>query len=308
MGVTRTLGLPIFHQVHEGNVHDTKMFNAAISKFSAMNIKSGLAVFDRGITSAECISKLSKLGWKCLAGVQNHKGVKAVISDLNFERMQSLRNLVVQGDTKFFAKSIPFTIGTINGKLIILQNSLKKQRILVDRLALINEAKELMKSDPKQVSQDLLKFFNKDGGVNRHAIDRVEKFDGLSFLFTNSKLSVPEAISYYFEKDLIERCFRLSKSVLKLRPIRLMLDNRIRSHIMICYIGLALLTTVRLRMKKAGIYRDPGAALRSLDSIFKIYLTCKKKDGRANNPFHKVNTLSNQQHRLIRVISPNLEM
>jgi len=82
LGVTRSLGIPIFHQVHPGNIHDTKMFNEAISKFSSLEVKSGLAVFDRGITSQNCISKLALMGWRCLAGLQMHKGVKTAISVL----------------------------------------------------------------------------------------------------------------------------------------------------------------------------------------------------------------------------------
>jgi len=308
LGITRELGIPVFHQVHEGNIHDTKMFQEAILKFETMGIKKGLSVFDRGITSANCISKLSALGWKCLAGLQNHRGVKSTISKLDFENVRNFKNMVIQGETKFFVQSVPFKIGSTSGKLIILQNYMKKQKLAIHRMQLIEDTKELVKSAPEEVGDELKKFFNKDGKINHHAVDRAERGDGLSFLFTNAKLSHKEAVAKYFAKDLVERYFRLSKSTLKLRPIRFSLDDRIKSHILICYIGLNLLTTVRLRLEKQGIYRDPGAVLRDLESIYKVYFVGKVKNGKSEIAFDKVNTLSNKQKKIISIIAPNLEM
>lgn len=308
LGVTKKLGLPIFHQVHEGNIHDTKMFNEAILKFNSMGVKSGLSVFDRGITSTECISKLTKLGWKCLAGLQNHKGVKSAISNLDFESMDNFKNMVIQGDTKFFVKSIPFQIGQTKGKLIILQNYLKKQKIKIERMASIDRARDLLNDRPELVDDTLLKYFNSNNKINIHAVNRAEKYDGLSFLFTNAKLNQKQAVEYYFAKDIVERCFRTAKSSLSLRPIRLVHDHKIRAHIMVCYIGLALLTTVRLRLNKAAIHTEPSAVLKSLETIFKVYLIGTKTKGNLRFPFTKVNTLSNTQKKLIKIIAPNIEM
>jgi hypothetical protein len=308
LGVTKTLGLPIFHQVHAGNIHDTKMFNEAILRFSSRGTRQGLAVFDRGITSENCVSKLEQMGWKCLAGLPMHKGVKAAISNLDFDNMKSFRNFVLQGDTKFFVKGIPFKIGKTNGKLIILQNYLKKQRQTVERMMLIEDAKRFLDTNPLEIPDKIMKCFTPSGRVNRHAVQRAERYDGLSFIFTNAKLPLKKAVQYYFAKDLIERCFRLSKSVLNLNPIRLQLDKNIQSHIMICYLGLTLLTTVRLRLENKGIFRDPGEVLRSLDSIFKVYMTGENPKTKLRMPFHKVNTLSNHQTGIIKIIAPNLEM
>ena len=308
LGITKTLGLPIFHQVHVGNIHDTKMFNEAILRFSDIGTKNGLAVFDRGIASENCISKLDAMGWKCLAGLPMHKGVKSAISNLDFDNLKNFRNLVLQGDTKFFVKSIPFKIGQTSGKLMILQNFLKKQRQTMDRMVAIEEAKQHIGTKPDLISDEIKKCFTASGKVNRHAIQRIEKLDGLSFIFTNAKLSQKEAVQHYFAKDLIERCFRLSKSTLSLNPIRMQLDENIKSHIMICYLGLTLLTTVRLRLENKGIFRDPGEVLRSLDSIFKVYMTGEDSKTKSKMPFFKVNTLSNQQSSIIKIISPKIEM
>lgn len=306
LGVTREMGLPIFHQVHRGNVHDSKMFREAILKFNSMGVKNGLAVFDRGITSKESISRLAGFGWKCLAGVPAHKGVKALISDLDFSKLENFRNLVVQGDTKFFSKSIPFSMDSTKGKLIVLVNHLKKQKKRLDRMAQITSAREAWEVEGAKIPTHLERYFTSAGRINTHAVKRAEHLDGLSFIFTNSKLSIEKAVHQYFAKDIVERCFRLHKSVIGLRPIHVQLDNRIRAHIMICYLALVLLTTIRIRMQNINKFHDPGAILRELDSIYKVYMRGRVKNARSLIPFSKVNTVSNRQMQIIQAIAPNL--
>ena len=51
LGVTRNDGVPIFHQLHDGNVHDSRMFQDAITTFALFGIKDVLVVFDRGVSS-----------------------------------------------------------------------------------------------------------------------------------------------------------------------------------------------------------------------------------------------------------------
>lgn len=308
LGVTKTLGLPIFHQVHAGNIHDTKMFNEAIYRFADMGVRHGLAVFDRGITSENSVSKLHELGWKSLAGMPMHKGIRNAISNLDLNGMKSFRNLIVQGDTKFFVKGLPYRVGQVEGKLIILQNPLKKQDQTIKRMQDLEKVKMLAESDWEALPESILRFFTADKKINHHAVKRAEKYDGLSFLFTNSKLTLRNAVQQYFAKDLIERCFRLSKSVLHLNPIRFQLDQNIKTHVMICYLSLALLTTIRIRLENKGIFSDSSEILKSLDSIFKIYMVGKKSKKKDSELFYKVNTVSKRQSMIIKTIAPNVQM
>ncbi len=61
-------------------------------------------------------------------------------------------------------------------------------------------AKEAIKEKPDEVDQYLLQFFNRNGGINYHAVERAKRHDGLSFLFTNAKLSLSEAIQVTLQK------------------------------------------------------------------------------------------------------------
>ena len=305
LGVTRHLGIPIFHHTREGNIHDTMMFREAIQQFNEMGVKKGLMVFDRGITSKTCISELSNTGWHSLAGVPMHKGVKSAISNLDLNGMQKLRNIVVQGDTEFFVKPIKFEMGGVSGKLLIMQNSRKRAEISRFRRLNIIKARDELKNFDISIPNELEKFFSKTKSVNWHALTRAERYDGLSFIFTDAKLSMEDAVHLYFEKDLIERCFKLEKSILNLRPIRFWLDSKIKIHVLICHLALALLTTCRIRLKNQGITSDIGEIFKKLNSIYKVYFSI---DESQKVSFSRVNTLSKYQSSILKIIAPKLEM
>ena len=116
-------------------------------------------------------------------------------------------------------------------------------------------ARDEFRSHATEIPDDLKKFFDARLSINWHAVNRAEKFDGLSFIFTDTKLE--EAVRIYFAKDVIERCFKVEKSVLNLRPIRFWLDSKIKAHILICHcFSLALITTCRVRLEKQGIFEE----------------------------------------------------
>ena len=134
----------------------------------------------------------------------------------------------MQGDTEFFVKPIKFDVGGVSGKLLVMQNSRKRQEISRFRRLKIIKARDDLKNFGIAIPEELEKFFNKKKSINWHAITRAERYDGMSFIFTDAKIAVAEAIHLYFAKDIIERCFKLEKSILNLRPIRFWLDSKIK--------------------------------------------------------------------------------
>ena len=309
LGVTRKYGFPIFHHVRPGNIHDVNMFKEAINHFNLLGTSKGIMVFDRGMISKECISRLSNTGWKSLAGIPCHKGIKNLISNLDLNKMKNFKNLVHQGDTEFFARSEKFKMGAVSGKLIIMLDAKKQESMGRKRRLEITKAKEQLEIDPdKIIDNDIMKYFKSNYEINHHAIKRSEKYDGLSYIFTDARLKNDEAIHMYFAKDLVEQCFKLEKSIFKINPVRMWLDNNIKSHALICHLGLVLLTTIRYRLRKNGISMHPSTALSKLDTIYKIYFSGKTKKMEDKIFFSKVNTMSKRQLELIKTIAPNLDL
>ncbi len=247
--VTKKWGIPIFHQVHPGNIHDSKIFKEAIVLLRRRGIRGGVIVHDRGMTAKSSILALTGGRWKIVAGVPLHKGIKSAISNLDFSSVRVFRNLVRQGRTHFYATALPFKLGDVNGKLIILLNPAKRavtQRKRVDKI-LDAQAGLLEK---KETETHLKKFFSKSGKVNTHALNREEKYDGVSVLFTNGKISNKDSVRLYFEKDIIEKSFQALRGIINIRPVHLRLDGKVNAHILICYLSYTLLTTFRCFLQK----------------------------------------------------------
>ena len=101
---------PIFHQLHPGNIHDSKMFNEAIANIKLFGIHKGVIVYDRGIGSKNSTSELSNASWKIIVGMPMHTGIKHIITKMDFEDIENLRNRVVQGITTFYVPQLPILL------------------------------------------------------------------------------------------------------------------------------------------------------------------------------------------------------
>ncbi len=308
LAMTADKRLPIFHQTHPGNTSDFKMFQEGIEDLNRFGINKGTIVYDRGMHAKESILRLTNNRWKLIGGVPLHRGIKDFISDLDFEKFKNVRYRLKQGDSTMYVRIFPYKMGDIKGKLLVILNPKKRMKLSEQRLDKILTAKK----NDDDISKDMAIFFKKNGDINHHAIKRQERYDGVSTLFTTGKITIKNAVSTYFEKDLIEKSFRSLKSVLSLRPIRHWLDGKIEGHIFICYLSLVLLTTLRCLMHEQGrkSIRDltPEAALEELQSAYMIEYSNKKQGDCSKKMYQKLVTLSNIQKDIIRSVIPNFKM
>ena len=96
----------------------------------------------------------------------------------------------------------------------------------------------------------------------------VELYDGLCCLCTDvpeAKLSAEQAIAAYRKKNVVEEAFRVIKSEVKLRPVRVRAQTRVNGHITVCVLAYLLLTALEEALKTSGsAYTQPASALRKL--------------------------------------------
>ena len=87
LGVTEEHGIPMFHKIFDGNVHDARTLYDLISCFKHYRVRSGaLIYFDRGIVSAKNISDIKQLGWHAVIAQKvrvNFIFLKNFINDYN---------------------------------------------------------------------------------------------------------------------------------------------------------------------------------------------------------------------------------
>jgi transposase len=76
--------------------------------------------------------------------------------------------------------------------------------------------------------------------IRRNMYRNMRRFDGISLLVGHPdlQLSLEEAITAYRQKDIIEADFKTIKSVLDIRPTFHWTDEKIKSHVTICVLGL----------------------------------------------------------------------
>jgi len=305
LGITKKWGLPIFHQVHPGNVSDSKIFNEAITLLKMFNVHCGTIVYDRGMSAKTSILQLSNAHWNVIGGMPLHKGVKSFISQMDLKDIESYRNRIKQGRSIFYVVSKPYRVDSVSGRLYIVVNPLKKQDERESRLT------KIMQIQSEEIPQEksFEKFFSRTGCVNSHAIKRAEMYDGVSAIFTTGRHTREEVIRLYFEKDLIEKSFQSLKSVLALRPVRHWLDGRVKAHVLICFLAYTLLTTFRFKLKINGLYDQDvsvTSALSELENVYRIYFHNQGAQEGNNNMFSKVISLTSFQEKILKAVSPSL--
>jgi len=300
LGVTQHEGIPIFHKVFDGNVHDARTFSDSITEFKKFGIHNGLVIFDRGITSKQNQQDIAKLSWKVICGVPINKQLKQILRELKkTKNFLEYRNRIKLNKTIFYVISLPHTIGNIKGKLAFCFNEQLKKEIKESRYDEILNAQKLL-VDGRVIKPELEKFFGKTGRLLKYRLDEAEEFDGYSCIFTTAKLSDSELVKTYFDKDLVEKAFQSLKGVVKLRPIRHWLYNRVIAHVIICYLALLLLTLLKVKLKELKI--SPINALRELETMYKVY----GQDTKKGFKFSRTVALTKQQEKILKLVDRNL--
>lgn len=83
--------------------------------------------------------------------------------------------------------------------------------------------------------------------INKAKVKQVEKLDGKYLLSTSDKsLSAKDVTLVYKQLIEVERAFRTLKSTLSLRPVYHTKDDRIRSHVMLCWLALLMVRITEL--------------------------------------------------------------
>ena len=300
LGVTKDEGIPLFHKIYDGNVHDGRTFEDAITAFGEYKINNGLIVFDRGISSHKNQNDILRLQWKVLCGLSLNNALKRVLRGLiAHEDFLKYRNRVRSNKTVFYVIAQPYTLGDIRGKLAFCFNERLRRDIRESRYDEIAHARQLLENG-KSIKPGMEKFFGRDGRVLTARLRSAEELDGYSCIFTTARLSKEEMVRLYFDKDLVEKAFQSLKGVIKLQPIRHWLYNRVIAHVFICYLAYLLLSLLRQRLKTLQI--SPVEALRELESLYKVYM----RDSKKGFKLARLVALSKNQENILKTIDKRL--
>jgi len=306
LGVVQSAdGLPIAHEVFEGNVAETAtlapMIERLLERFKLTRV---IVVADRGLLSIDNIDTLEALGEQQGLAVDYilavparrysdfHELIEALQPDLDARTEEPARDII--GETDWHGR-----------RLVVAHNVLRAaeqsayRRRVVEELDTFGQhlARRLDEQDSgkslrgrrasdrgayKRFHQAVLEkrmsnivkpdlgseLFSYD--IDEAALAAAERLDGKLLLvtsLTSDELDAAAVAERYRSLADIERGFRVLKSEIEIAPVFHRLPQRIRAHAMICFLALVLYRVLRMRLKAAQSEFSPDRALRALRQI-----------------------------------------
>ncbi|EPJ45132.1 MAG: transposase [Osedax symbiont Rs1] len=301
LGMVQTAdGLPLYHELFEGNTAEVVTFKPIIEKIiERFPVTRIIVVADRGLLSIDNLDELKgitlpsgqPLEFILAVPGRRYKDFKSLLTPLHNDlldaakeevitetRWQNLR-LVVAHDPKT-AKTQQLarqekieTLEKVAEKLTLKldrqDDGVKKLgRKLSDNGASAKFYKKVCEARLSKVIKVDMKSDLFCYDIDHDALQQACLMDGKLLLVTNvADLSATEAVARYKSLADIERGFRVLKSDIEIGPVYHRLPRRIKAHAMICFIALVIYRVMRMRLKESKSSYSPCRALEKLSRI-----------------------------------------
>ena len=255
LAVTRD-GIPVRCWVWPGNTADISVVEQVKKDLVGWKLGRVITVLDRGFNSEDNLRYLRRAGGHYIAGEKLRSGKAKTAEALSAPgRYQTVRdNLEV--------KEIVVGNGEARERYILVRNPEEAARDKARREKIIKELEEQlphMKSHVKAVCELMAqpvygRYLKLDSRslpkIDRAKIREEEKLDGKYLLRTSDDtLSAEDVALGYKQLLLVEDAFRTLKSRLDLRPVYHRLEDRIRAHVLLCWLALLM---IRIAENRTG--------------------------------------------------------
>lgn len=300
LGVVQTAdGIPLYHEVFDGNTAEVGTFIPVIKKIvERYPVQRIVVVADRGLLSIDNLDELQQIQ------LPSGNPIEFILA-VPGRRYKDFGPIMDMLEPQFSEASEEVVIEAVwnNLRLIVAhdptrareQTEMRRQRIS----DIENEAKKLAdKLDRQDAGASSRGRKLSDGGatakmyrtvseshlakiikvdlksdlftytIDEDALKRAEQMDGKLLLITNvSDLEPKQIVKHYKSLADIERGFRVLKSDLEIGPIYHRLPKRIKAHATICFMALVMTRILRQRLKANNSNYSPSRALWKLRQI-----------------------------------------
>ena len=300
LAVTEGGGIPIFHKTFEGNIFDAKILQDILVSFHDFDIGNIFMIWDRSVSSEKNILDAKKAGFEVICSLAIKQNLKKIVKDLIKKKdFIKPKNRIRLKNTVLYCVKQKHAYGKINGQIVVCFNEETARINREKRIDNIHKAQERVAANKK--IPDNLKRYLKNNEIDERALLNAQEYDGYSVIFsTKNDLPVEKIVKSYFEKDIVEKAFRSLKSFLGLKPIRHWLEDRVKTHIFICYLSYLLITLLEYKLRRSGVHAI--SPLDKLSTAYKIYL----KDKKTKNEFEKTVTLTKEQEKIMKAADKNI--
>jgi len=278
--VVDSQGLPIAYEVFKGNLAETKtlipVFEKLRSRFSINNVT---VVCDRGLASKPNIEALQGAQFSfVIAAKLRSMSKKLKINDLSaYQFLSGQEALPEEERVRFRTVKHPQYAET---QLIVTYSPSRARKDRTDRERLIEKLRQKLSGSSNETSikkvvsnSGYKKFTNvKDGSLitlNERAIEEDTEWDGFHGLAVSNSagLSVGQALARYRDLWHVEEAFRIAKCTLKTRPIFHWSAQRIKTHVLLCFINLFLERYLEWLLGQGNVHLTPDRIRQALSQV-----------------------------------------
>ena len=277
-------GIPVRSWVLPGNTQDVKTIETVKKDLSGWKLSRCIWVADRGMNSEENRRILQTAGGHYILG-EKLRDDQAVHQEVLSRKG---RYKIVRDNLQ--VKEVTVGDGERRRRFVLVYNPEEAQKDKTTRekhLSRLEETLAALKDEGKAHGKNVCALLThrslgrylrtqKNGAlvIDRGKIAEEARLDGKYILSTSDdSLSAEDVARGYKQLLEVERAFRTLKTTLELRPLYHHKDDRIASHVFICFLALLL---VRIAERKTGITWD-----RIRSSMERLHLgEFSSKDGR----------------------------
>ena len=256
MAVTRE-GIPVRCWTFEGNRNDAATIEQVKTDLAGWRLNRVVWAVDRGMISEENLLTLRRGGAHYIAGEKMRSGKESVEEALSRPgRYKTVRdNLEV--------KEVVVGTGERRRRYVVVRNPSGEVRDQLEReghLKRLETALARLPENPEEYTKEvhrlvahrtLGRYLRLQKGrpvLDRKKIKSEERLDGKYLLVTSDDSLSPEDVALGYKQLLeVERAWRDMKSGLDLRPMHHRKAERIRAHVLLCWLALLLVRVIETR-------------------------------------------------------------
>lgn len=285
-------GLPIGHEVFEGNLKDVTTVLGALDRLKdTFGVRRCVFVGDDGMASAENLHKIAERGYEYITSLSLGKSAigQTLLADVTPWRWEAVEpSMYVQlldqaGGRAHIGVYNPQTARSTRHRrrrrlresiahLKGLQGPVRGRRKRTDLLPLADRF--LRRKRTSQFFRVQIIEGQIEWSLDREALRRARRQDGVLVLVTNSQTLEPvEVARGYRTLWRVENAFRHMKDVIRLRPIRHWNDSRVMGHVFVCVLAYLLECLYDRALREASLDTSARTALGRLATVTVATLT-----------------------------------
>lgn len=253
-------GIPVGYELFSGKTSEKTTLATALENLSKRyEVVGSTVVGDRGILSQNNIAAALSHQMHFIMGEKLRGLPKTLHSDI---LDASKYTPVGEQESSYLVRDMPHPTRGEKVRLVLAYSADRAKKDKSDRERLLDKLKKRLakkkKTEPKDFisNRGIQKYIVATGGevkLNLEAIAKNERWDGFFGIVTDHPtLSATEVIGQYRGLWQIEAQFRVYKHSLEARPVYHWTPDRIKAHVLICFMSLCLERHLELILKKAG--------------------------------------------------------